>query len=75
MDELLELLAAEVGRREAKQHLANHLCVSYQAVKKWFDRGYMPLWRAVECEYLWGVDRQKLMDPEIVEIVTDNLNF
>jgi hypothetical protein len=66
MYELLEVMAKQSSKREAKQHLANHLGVSYQAVKKWFDRGYLPLDRAIECEMLFGVDRLTTMDPKIV---------
>jgi hypothetical protein len=73
MNELLQVMAEQSSRREAKRHLANHLGVSYQAVKKWFDRGYLPIDRAIECEMLFGVDRFKLIDPRIVDATDKNV--
>ena len=74
MDELLDVMVKQSSPREAKQHLANYLGVSYQAVKKWFDRGYLPIDRAIECEMHFGVDRLKLIDPRLVD-ATDKTVF
>lgn len=70
MNRLLELLAEQTGEysgRSARQHLANQLDVSRQAVHQWFKRGYMPLTRAVECEYLFGIDKSLLIDPKLAD--------
>lgn len=71
MDELLKLMALQCGRSaHAKQHLANHLGVSLVVVHKWFKQGYMPLARAIECEYLFGINRGKLIDGNLLLDVT-----
>ena len=73
MELLFEILNKQVGKHKSRQYLANTLGVSYQSVKKWCDAGYMPLRRAVECEYLFDVPRASLMDPDLYEMVTDTV--
>jgi len=74
MQELLELMAEQAGGpAHAKPHLANHLGVTYAAVKKWCDRGFMPVDRAIECEYLFGIDRKTMIDSELLADVTGDV--
>lgn len=71
MEELLEELTKRSSKREAKRYLAKQLGVSYQAVKKWFDQGHLPMDRAVECEYLFGLPRRAMMDKQMLDVVLD----
>lgn len=43
--------------------LAKRLGVSQQAVSEWLRRGWVPLLRAREIEIIYGIPREKLVDP------------
>lgn len=76
MLELLELMCKQAGgKSHAKQHLANHLGVSYQVVKRWCDRGFLPVDRAIECEYLFGIDRKTMIDSKLLDDVTGKFSM
>lgn len=53
--------------------LANQLGVSQQAVSKWLRRGWVPSRRAMEIEHLYGVPRQKLINPRLVDLLTEDV--
>lgn len=50
--------------------LAARLGLSRQAVHNFIGRGYAPLRRAIEIEAQTGVDRKRLVDPSIVDLLT-----
>ena len=55
--------------------LALALDVSQQAVSKWLLRGWVSPKRAAEIEHLFGVPRQKLMNPRLVDLVDPDADF
>lgn len=50
--------------------LAARLGISRQAVHNFVRRGFVPLRRAIEIEAQTGVDRKRLVDPAIVDLLT-----
>lgn len=51
--------------------LADALGVSQQAVSQWLNgKRWVPPRRAQEIEALYGVKRQRLMNPRLVDVVT-----
>lgn len=60
--------AVEIAGTQAK--LAQQLGVSQQAVSQWIDQGWVPLRRAEQIEGLFTIPRSRLLDPEIVKLVT-----
>jgi DNA-binding transcriptional regulator YdaS (Cro superfamily) len=61
--------AVEVAGSQEK--LAQALGVTQQSVAKWVKRGYAPLARAREVEAMYGVPRKSLVDPRVVELLSD----
>jgi DNA-binding transcriptional regulator YdaS (Cro superfamily) len=61
--------AVRVAGSQAK--LAVQLGVTQQAVLKWVKQGYVPLPRAREIEALLGVPRNTLIDPKVLDLLTD----
>jgi DNA-binding transcriptional regulator YdaS (Cro superfamily) len=65
----------EVGIAEAvrlagtQQALSAKLGVSQQAVSIWLRRGWVPLRRALEIEAEFGVQRARLINPRIADLV------
>lgn len=55
----------------SQEKLAQALGVTQQSVAKWFKRGYVPLDRAREIEAQFGVPRKSLVDPQVVELLSD----
>jgi DNA-binding transcriptional regulator YdaS (Cro superfamily) len=55
----------------SQEKLAHALGVTQQSVAKWVKRGYVPLDRAREVEGLFGVPRKALVDPRVVELLSD----
>lgn len=51
--------------------LADQLGVSQQAVMKWAKRGFVPLPRAREIEALLGIPRNSLIDPKVLDLLSD----
>lgn len=43
--------------------------VTVQAVAQWVKRGWVPPFRAMQIERLYGVDRAYLVKPELVALV------
>lgn len=68
----VEAAVAAAGSQAA---LAQRLGVSQQAVSKWLRRAWAPTQRAVEIEHLYGVPRQKLMNPRLVDLVDPDADF
>lgn len=62
-------LAVEMSGSQAK--LAAKVGVTQQAVMKWVKRGYVPLPRAREIEALLGVPRSTLVDPKVLDLLSD----
>ena len=62
-------LAVEMAGSQAK--LAAKVGVTQQAVMKWVKRGYVPLPRAREIEALLGVPRNSLVDPKVLDVLSD----
>lgn len=62
-----EALAALIVQAQSQEKLGEKLGVSQAAVSKWYKRGYMPMSRAIEVEALYGIPRQKTMDPRVVQ--------
>ena len=66
----------ETGIQEAvrlaggQRQLADSLGVSKQAVQQMVARGWAPANRAVEIEAQFGVDRKRLIDPSLVELLS-----
>jgi DNA-binding transcriptional regulator YdaS (Cro superfamily) len=61
--------AVEVAGSQEK--LAQCLGVTQQSVAKWVKRGYVPLDRAREVEGVLGVPRKTLVNPRVVELLSD----
>ncbi|OXE36630.1 MAG: hypothetical protein CGW95_06570 [Phenylobacterium zucineum] len=59
--------ACEVAGGQAV--LARRLQVSEAAVSTWVRRGWVPLRRAAEIELKFGVARQRLINPRILDLV------
>jgi len=55
----------------SQEKLAQTLGVTQQSVAKWVKRGYVPLDRAREIEGMFGVPRKALVDPKLVELLSD----
>lgn len=49
--------------------LARQLGVSYQAVQQWLKAGYVPLIRITEIEALYGIPRERLINPKYARIL------
>lgn len=62
-------LAVQMAGSQAK--LAAKVGVTQQAVMKWVKRGYVPLPRAREIEALLGVPRNSLVDPKVLDVLSD----
>lgn len=66
----------ETGIQEAvrmaggQEKLAIVLGVSKQAVQQMVARGYAPAARVVEIEAQYGIDRRRLLDPALVELLS-----
>ena len=73
---LTEETTATTGIQEAvdklgsQEALAGLLGVTKQAVQKFVKKGYVPLRRAVEIEAQTGVDRKRLVDPRVVDLLS-----
>lgn len=52
------------------QALAEQLGVSHQAVYNWRIRGYVPPARAIELEGLYDVEREELVSPALLALLT-----
>lgn len=52
--------------------LARALGVSQQAVSMWLRRGWVSPTRAREIEALYGIERQKLIDPKLSDLMDTN---
>lgn len=46
---------------------ARRMGVAHQAVYHWRKQGFTPLKRAIEIEAAFGIDRDRLMAPDIVQ--------
>lgn len=55
----------------SQEKLAQALGVTQQSVAKWVKRGYVPLDRAREVEGMYGVPRKALVNPRVVELLSD----
>lgn len=53
-----------------QEKLADMLGVTKQAVQQFVKKGFVPLRRAIEIEAQTGVDRKRLVDPAIVDLLT-----
>lgn len=53
----------------SQQKLAEALGVTQQAVSIWVRRGWVPLRRAQEIEAQFGVQRSRLINPRIADLV------
>jgi DNA-binding transcriptional regulator YdaS (Cro superfamily) len=49
--------------------LAEALGVSQQAIQQWVAQGYAPIGRIAEIEALYGIPRERLVDPRHLEPV------
>ena len=71
-----EAPAEKTGIQEAvekagdQKTLAAQLGVTQQNVSWWVGRGFVPLDRAVEIEAQYGVDRRRLVDPKLVDLLS-----
>jgi DNA-binding transcriptional regulator YdaS (Cro superfamily) len=63
-------IALAVGSAGTQSKLAQQLGVSQQAVSQWIEQGWVPLRRAEQIERLFTIPRSRLLDPEIVKLVT-----
>lgn len=63
-------IAVAVERAGTQAKLAQQLGVSQQAVSQWIEQGWVPLRRAEQIEGLFTIPRSRLLDPEIVKLVT-----
>lgn len=59
-----------VGIAGSQEKVALRCGVTKQAVQQWVSRGYVPLSRAIELEAEFGVDRRRLVDPAVVELLS-----
>jgi DNA-binding transcriptional regulator YdaS (Cro superfamily) len=50
--------------------LAEKLGISHQAVYSWRKRGHVPASRAMELEGLYGVQREELVSPALLALLT-----
>lgn len=73
MTEVLESSGIDLAVRMAgsQAKLAVQLGVRQQAVMKWVKQGYVPLPRAREIEALFGVPRNTLIDPKVLDLLSD----
>lgn len=62
IDEAIRLAGSQVA-------LARALGVGEPAISGWVSRGWVPLERAKQMEVLFGVDRKKLVNPRIRELL------
>ena len=60
-------LDAVIVLATSQEKLGEKLGVSQAAVSKWLKRGYLPMNRAIEVESIYGVPRQKTMNPRVVQ--------
>ena len=49
--------------------LARQVGVTQQAVASWLRRGYVPVRRVIEIESQYGVDREKLVCPRLLNLL------
>ncbi len=62
---------AAVALAGSQAKLGDQLGVTQQAVLKWVNRGFVPLTRAREIEALLGVPRSTLVDPKVLDLLSD----
>ena len=67
LDQSRKALEALVVVAHSQEKLGAKLGVSQAAVSKWLKRGYLPMARAIEVEALYGIPRQNIMNPRVVE--------
>ena len=48
---------------------AGTMGVTHQAVYYWLKRGFVPIERAIVIEGLFKVDRERIMDPALLEAI------
>ena len=58
--------ACEAAGSQAK--MARALGVTEQAIHNWVSRGWVPLKRAMEIEALFGVKRELLINPRVLDL-------
>lgn len=62
-------IAEAVKMAGSQQKLAEALGTTQQHISKWVTRGFVPTTRVVEIEALYGIARQRLIDPRLVALV------
>lgn len=50
--------------------LGRELGVTWQAVSQWLRQGYVPVGRVTQIETLYGIPRERLLNPKYVESLT-----
>lgn len=50
--------------------LAKELGVSHQAIQQWLKQGYVPVGRVTQIEALYGVPRERLLNPKYLETLS-----
>ena len=66
-NERLPALREAIDRAGGIVKFAAALGLTHQAVYAWFNKGWVPLERAVQVERMTSVSRNKLIKPSIVE--------
>jgi len=64
-----EALREAIDRAGGVFKFAKAMGVSHQAVYHWLKRGFVPPKRAVAIEAIFKVDRNRIMDPALVEVL------
>jgi DNA-binding transcriptional regulator YdaS (Cro superfamily) len=63
IDKIIELAGGPLA-------LAEQLGVTHQAVYNWRKRGYVPASRAMELEKMYDVQREELVSPALLALLT-----
>lgn len=63
-------IADACGLAGSQRALSQILDVSDAAISLWIAQGWVPVKRAEEIEIVFGISRERLIDPELLKAVT-----
>lgn len=69
-DQRISAIDAAIERAGGIMKFCSQMRVTHQAVYSWRKRGWVPPERAVVMEAIFGIDRNTLMNPDLVRVIS-----